>query len=378
MDEDVDEDIAIAEKELALAKMKRKQRRLQEKAAKTAAAAEVQGLAAEAARAAQEETKAKTAGCKAAIAKENDDFTTDSSITENETQLRNLNESSNAVNVTPGVNKRKSGDNSRSSSSSGESSKERKTEPKDRSSSSANSNDANSNISGNLPSTTRVQQKKPPQQGESNASGMNPKTEEIKYLQARFDLARLSRDEYAQDVEDLKVRNEELMDSLMKQKEIISESKWEAGRLGGELDWLWNQVQTFAHHDKESNTVLMVIEPEESRSSWETWVLKDGTWVPKRVNLLLTTAPFKICGHANCKFVMRWFTGTSQMEKVVQKQPQNPFTRTQIITAKAMQDVARLKKQMIRLVRTCTTCENEVPDSTQGCDGCKNRVATPE
>ena len=305
-----------------------------------------------------------TASSKAAIAKVNDGLTTDSSTTENETQLRNLNESFNEVEVTPAVKKRKSGDNSSSSSSSGESRKESKTEPKDESSSSASSNNANSNISGNLPSTTRVQQETPPEQGGSNKNGMKPRTEEIAELQARFDSAQLRLDEYAQEVKDLKEHNEELKDS-----EAWLESQWK---------WLWGQVQTFAHHKKDSNTVLMVIEPEKSKSSWETWVMKDGKWVERKAILLLTTDPFKIKGHAHCKFIMRWFTGTSRMEKVKEKEPQNPFTRSHIVSAKIMQEVRGLKKHMIKLLRKCTTCEKTVPNSTRGCEGCKNRVGHKE
>ena len=68
---------------------------------------------------------------------------------------------------------------------------------------------------------------------------------------------------------------------MVKEKERSSEIASSEQRLECQWNWLWDQVQTFAHHNKESNTVLMVIEPEQSKSSWETWVQKDGEWVAR-------------------------------------------------------------------------------------------------
>ena len=130
------------------------------------------------------------------------------------------------------------------------------------------------------------------------------------------------------------------------------ETDWESA--ADELEWLWTQVAKFARNEKVNHTVLMVIEPEPSKGSWETWVERDGVMITQTARLLLTSAPFKVKGHDHCDFVMRWLTSKSRMQKVVndaKKYPKNPFARALVVTTRAMQEVEGLKKKLVaRLV----------------------------
>ena len=83
---------------------------------------------------------------------------------------------------------------------------------------------------------------------------MKPKTEDKADLQERFDSAQRKLNRYAREVQELKSDIEVL--------------KTNETRLDDQRQWLWAQLQTFAYQGMDSGTVLMIIEPEHSKSSW--------------------------------------------------------------------------------------------------------------
>ena len=78
-----------------------------------------------------------------------------------------------------------------------------------------------------------------------------------------------------------------MQEHLTRQKVKTAAMDEVAESLGDELEWLWDQVTKFALHEQENHTILMVIEPENSKTSWETWVEEGDGIISKRTHLLL-------------------------------------------------------------------------------------------
>ena len=143
---------------------------------------------------------------------------------------------------------------------------------------------------------------------------MKPETEDKADLQERFDSAQRKLNRYAREVQDLKSDIEEL--------------KTNEALLDEQRQWLWAQLQMLAQQGMNSSKVLMIIEPEHAKSSWEYWTLQNGGWIAEKATLLLTGKPFKLRGHEHCKFNMKWLTGTSRIDKVKEREPEYQFTRS--------------------------------------------------
>ena len=194
--------------------------------------------------------------------------------------------------------------------------------------------------------TATVQQEKLPKQKRDKKSSDKPKTEEAEQLKARLDNLQKDRDALWNQLQETK---ENLIDQEKSMTEIADE-------LAFDREWLWCQMRSLAMLGKEHMTILMVIEPANSNSSWKAWGLRGEVLEEREISLLLTSTPFKVPGYDHCEFIMRWYRGTDRMHKVVESNDgkRNPYARSKIIEAENMSDIDGddgIKETMMRLLK---------------------------
>ena len=190
-------------------------------------------------------------------------------------------------------------------------------------------------------------------------------------MQNNFNVLQKEREELLRLVEELK-------EYLREEREALAKTEENAELVAEELDWLWNQVKEFAGQGKPNSTVLMTIQPENSKPVWEVWgqlgTNSTPTLTRQRTYLLMSTRPFQITGYTHCKFTMNWYFCEAQMISVIDNPSRSPYSRAIITGTSNMHNMTRQKERLKSKMEECTGCGAIVPETTPGCDACEFRI----